>query len=63
MYQYDYQYNPPEEAADILARREAEQKAETKRLEQELNKERKGVSLEVLLHLMETILKKVGNRY
>lgn len=58
MYQYGYESYNPDEAADILARREAEQKAAAKRLEQQRNKERRSRSLDMLLSLMESILKK-----
>ena len=59
MYQYGYESYNPEEAADILARREAEEKAAAKRIEQIRNRERKSKSLDMLLSLMESILKKV----
>ena len=60
MYQYGYESYNPDEAADILARREAEEKAANKRLEQARNKERKNRSLDMMLSLMESILMKVG---
>ena len=59
MYQYGYESYNPDEAADILARREAEEKAAARRLEQMRNKERKSRSLDLLLSLMENVLKKV----
>jgi hypothetical protein len=59
MYQYGYESYNPDEAADILARREAEEKAAARRLEQQRNKDRRSRSLEMLLSLMESILKKV----
>ena len=59
MYQYGYDSYNPDEAADILARREAEEKAAAKRIEQMRNRERKSRSLDMLLSLMESILKKV----
>ena len=58
MYQYESEYDP-EEAAAILAQREAEESAAAKREELQLNKERKSLSLDMLLHLMETVLNKV----
>ncbi|KAL5257106.1 hypothetical protein ACHWQZ_G012141 [Mnemiopsis leidyi] len=58
MYQYGYESYNPEEAADILAHREAEEKAAAKRIEQIRNRERKSKSLDMLLSLMESILKK-----
>ena len=60
MYQYGYESYNPDEAADILARREAEEKAANKRHEQARNKERKNRSLDMMLSLMESILMKVG---
>ena len=60
MYQYGYESYNPDEAADILARREAEEKAAARRLEIIKNKERKHRSQDILLALMENILKKVA---
>ena len=59
MYQYEYDYNCTEEAADILARREAEEKQAAKRREERLNKDRKYKTLDLLVLMMENILKKV----
>jgi len=56
---YGYDYNP-EEAADILARREAAEKAAAKQIEAALFKERRSNSLSLLLTLMENVLNRVG---